>query len=209
MRLWTIQHKKACKSLLEKGILVAQADDAVHDGIDDSFRRAYGWMAGKMLHLGILPLLPGTRYPVWAWYRWEGRRKRRDMRRNGYASRGTELVQLTIEIPDHEVLLSDFDLFHYALNYWYLPFDEADDADFEKKCNEVGYCRVDLQNLGIQTQEMLQLRELIVKSWDRILDLDREDEGRLYGGNKDKSIQAAFWQIKIDQVVEALPFIAR
>lgn len=51
---------------------------------------------------------------------------------------GTQGVRLEVEIPDAQVLLSDFDLWHYPLNYWYLPDDEEDDWRFERRCAEKG-----------------------------------------------------------------------
>ena len=177
--------------------------------LHDSFRSAYGWMAAKMTHAGIRPLFAGTRYPIWAWYQWEGCRKRRDMRQSGYAEKGTKIVRLTLEIADNEVLLSDFDLFHYVLNRWHLPRDEKDGTDFEKAYKNAGYAWNDLQNSAIRSKDMLSLRERIVKSWDRIFDLEHEDEGWLYGKNEHKSIQAAFWQMKMDQLLKAEAFVAR
>ena len=127
--------------------------------------------------------ISGVNYPMWAWYQWEGKRKKRDMRLRGYAERGSELVQMTIEINDSDVLLSDFDLFHYVLNHWYLPESEND----EDKTDE----------------------NIIEKSWDRIFDLEKEDDGYVYGLNLHKSIQATFWKLKLEQVIKAEVFTAK
>lgn len=54
------------------------------------------------------------------------------MREGGHAMRGEKIVQFTIEVDDNNVLLSDFDFFHYPLSYWYLPLDESDIAAFER-----------------------------------------------------------------------------
>lgn len=119
------------------------------------------------------------------------------------------LNQLTIDIDDKDVLLSDFDLFHYPLNYWYLPSDEEDDADFERAYTNAGFTWHDLPNFQIQSNDMLLLRERIVKSWDRIFDLSKEDDGWLYGSLETKSIQATLWQVRLEQVVKAEVFIAK
>jgi hypothetical protein len=115
MKLWTIQHYQAYNELIGTGALRADEDYCYKD-----FRLAYDWMAWKMKHNGLLPSA-GVNYPIWAWYKWKGKHKRRDIREEGYAERGENIVQLTIEVNDKDVLLSDFDLFHYVLNYWYLP----------------------------------------------------------------------------------------
>lgn len=205
MRLWTIQHYQAYEKMLETGTLVANEE---HLFCQDDFRYAYDWMVHKMSESNILPPKKIC-YPIWAWYQWEGKRKRRDMRESGHAKRGEKIVQLTIEVDDKEVLLSDLDLFHYPLGYWYLPFDESDDAAFECDYVNAGFTWHDLQDITIQSIEMLLLREKIIKSWDRIFELGSEDNGWLYGSNETKSIQATLWQVNLKQVVNAEVFIAK
>ncbi len=43
-----------------------------------------------------------------------------------------ELERLKLECPADRVLLSDYSLWHYVLNYWYLPSSEADGDAFER-----------------------------------------------------------------------------
>ena len=53
----------------------------------------------------------GVTLPVWAWYQWEGVRKKPDLRKERWANgfEGEEFVCLECDIPDEEVVLSDFD----------------------------------------------------------------------------------------------------
>lgn len=205
MILWSIQHYPAYERLQETRILRANEK---HLFCEDDFRHAYDWMSRKMIEAGIMPP-EGVRYPVWAWYQWEGKRKRRDMREGGHAKRGTQIVQLTIEVDDRDVLLSDFDLYHYPLNNWYLPINENDDMRFEKQHESLGYPWQDLSDCSIQTCSMQQLRGEIVASWDRIFLLGEEDDGWLFGENDSKSIQATFWELRLDQVIKAEVFLAK
>ena len=131
------------------------------------------------------------------------------MREGGHAKRGAKIVQLTIEIDDRAVLLSDFDLYHYPLNNWYLPLNENDDLRFEKQHESLGYSWQDLSDYSIQTYSMQQLRNEIVASWDRIFLLGEEDDGWLFGKNDNKSIQATFWELRLDQVIKAEVFLAK
>ena len=58
----------------------------------------------------------GVDLPVWAWYQWEGKRNRPDMRQHGRSSdKGVSIVLLTIDVPEEHVLLSDFDYRHRLL----------------------------------------------------------------------------------------------
>lgn len=205
MTLWTIQHYLAYEYLQETGILRA---DENYLFCKDYLQCAYNWMREKMICAGLIPP-QGVRYPIWAWYQWEGKRKRRDMRESGYAKRGEKIVQLTVEVDDWNVMLSDFDLFHYPLNRWYLPLNEKDNLEFEKLYESFGYSFQDLNNPNIQTNEMKHLRNVIALSWDRVFLLNKEDDGWLYGKNENKSIQATFWELRLDQVNKAEVFIAR
>lgn len=205
MILWSIQHYPAYECLQETGVLRANES---HLFCEDDFRYAYDWMSEKMLNTGLVPP-HGVRYPVWAWYQWEGKRKRRDMREGGHAKRGEKIVQLTIDIDDADVLLSDFDLFHYPLNGWYLPTNESDDLAFENHYKSLGYSHQDMSNPKVQTNDMKKLRAAIVLSWDRIFQLEKEDDGWLYGKNEGKSIQATFWELRLEQVVKAEVHIAK
>lgn len=104
MRLWTIQTEEAYRQLVQTGVLRA---DIKHIS-DDSFAAAYSWMVTEMAkRIGSPP--EGVWYPVWAWYKMDGKREKPDLRCDGYAPRGTPLVLLTIDIDESDVVLSDFD----------------------------------------------------------------------------------------------------
>lgn len=205
MLLWTVQSYTAYENMVKTGVL---SNSEAHLFCEDNFKYAYDWITGKMKEHSLMPQ-EGINYPVWAWYQWEGKRKRRDMREGGHGKHGEKILQLTIDIPDKDVLLSDFDLFHYVLNYWYLPIDEQDDIKFEEEYKSLGFIWHDLQDFSIQSQEMNCLRRKITSSWNRIFELEYEDDGWLYRTNNKKSIQAIFWKLQLKQVIKAEIFNAR
>ncbi len=125
--LWTIQHEDAWMQLQQAGLLRADPDRVPED-----FRRAYDWMAEQMARrIGNPP--NGVWYPLWAWYRWEGKHRPRDLRCSGYGERGTPMVQMELEIEESRVLLSEFDSWHTVLSGGYLALDEADFDRFERE----------------------------------------------------------------------------
>ena len=106
MLLWSIQHKRAYEKMEQTGVLRADKNFIAADRFEDS----YLWMAEQMeKRIGEPP--ESVIFPVWAWYQWEGMRKRPDMRVHGrnWGEKGTPVVLLTIDVPDNLVLLSDFD----------------------------------------------------------------------------------------------------
>lgn len=130
MFLWSIQHADAYKELLNKGSIHADESRIVLDG----FVEAYKWMADQMKsRIGNPP--DGITLPMWAWYQWEGKRKRPDMRvhNRGWGEKGTPIVLMTLDVPDDMVLLSDFDYWHFVLNDWELILPVADDVTYTEE----------------------------------------------------------------------------
>ncbi len=178
MKLWTIQHRTAYDKLMKTGFLRA---DENHLFCEDDLRFAYDWMAEEMKkRIGNPP--DKIQYPVWLWYQWEGCRKRPDMRSFGrrWAAKGTPITLITAEIPDHKVLLSDFDMWHIVLNNAYLALTEEEDEH------------------PVLTKE---------KSWERIFDFSIDNEYWNLKGSR--SIQATVWEVVKEQVCKAEHFIAR
>ena len=98
-----------------------------------------------------------------------------DLRRSGYAKRGTPLVQITFEADPQEFLLSDFDAWHFVQNEYYLADSESEWDDFYANDGD-------------------QRKEEIIASWDKIFDMDHDvlswDSKPTY-----RSIQATLWEV--------------
>ena len=183
--LWTIQNEEVYREFERTGVLKAN-ESFLFCG--DDLRFAYDWLADQMRdRIGTPP--QGIQYPVWAWYQWEGKRKRMDQRLSGYAKRGTPLVQITFEAEPGSFLLSDFDMWHNVLAGQYVADNEADWDNF-------------------YTQYPQPRQEDVKPSWNRIFDLDH------YAPNWDpepdhKSIQATLWKVEMSQVKKVEHFFAK
>ncbi len=185
LSLWTIQHINAYESLMKNGVLRANENYLF---CQDDLRYAYDWMAKELRErIGVPP--DGIRYPVWAWYQWEGKRKRRDLRQSCYAPRGTPMVQIEFEVDQDFVLLSDFDDWHMVLNNSYI-------ADSEQEFDEFySFSSCDMQ-------------ERIEKSWVKIFDIEKCVPNWSTPLDQ-KSIQATLWEVNISQVKKVEHFIAK
>ena len=78
MILWSIQHELAYEKMRQTGVLRADRNFILEGG----FGNSYQWMTEQMKkRIGEPP--EGVLFPVWAWYQWDGKRKRPDMRVHG------------------------------------------------------------------------------------------------------------------------------
>lgn len=189
MILWTIQTEDAWSELQDRGVLRATRQQSEKD-----FLLAYQWMIEQM-ERRLAPRVQRNQFPVWAWRQWENEvRAKPDLRSSGHIPKGERGVRIEFEIPDDLVLLSDFHLWHYVLNYWYLPHSESEGEEFEAELESHGlsfFTRKPLPHPGFHSR--------IVASWDRIFDLHWTGDDLALPLSR-KSIQATLWELKEDQV---------
>lgn len=182
MKVWTIQPVDVFNLIEEKGVYRCDGELSPHLK-DKPFQEAYEWLVEKMSEK-IGPAPNGVKFPVWAWHTRNAKRKKPDLRESGYTKRGEEMVCIELEIPDEEVVLSDFDNWHSVLNKYY-----CDESNNEEEWDEI-------QNWldGLSNEERDQK---VKSSWDQIFDIKyRKDEWRSNG----IFIQATFWELKKEYI---------
>ncbi len=204
MVIWSILTLQAWDELRQRGRLRVAARHVMRD-----FLGPYVWMGKQMERRLKAPRPNKNALPIWAWYQWEGAARRKpDLRAAGYLPTGERGVRVELNVADECVLLSDFDLWHYVLNYWYLPQSERDGRVFEKKLARVG-----LSFYGYDHQHPLphgRYCQEIEQSWERIFDTNWADRGHAIASPpKKKSIQATLWELFADDIVEVRKFTAR
>ena len=121
MILWTIQPLEIWKILRETGVFhCAPAKSSMPE---PEFVENYEWLISQMIKRIGPP-------PVWAWYKQNGKRKKPDLRgeRWGYGPGDEDYICIEFEIPEDQVLLSDFDSWHIILNNG-LFSDSEEEAD--------------------------------------------------------------------------------
>ena len=119
MVIWSILTQQAWEELQRKGRLRATTRHAEED-----YMAAYVWMGRQMERRLATPRPSKDSMPVWVWWQWWGDRRRPDLRASGHLPKGVGGVRVECRVGDDRVLLSDFELWHYVLNYWYLPRTE-------------------------------------------------------------------------------------
>jgi hypothetical protein len=114
---YTIQGINAWIEAQNQGYLVGNKEYVCED-----FIRPYQWMMKQMQKR--IPDYNGE-YPIWLWP------DKQDLRRRGYNERGMKAVYLEIEIPENQVLLSDFQAWHCVLNDF--PLLDHEDEIIDKE----------------------------------------------------------------------------
>ena len=192
MRLWTVQGIKIYDQLQKVG--VAYCTKPVW-GNDSKFVYAYHWMAEQMKKRIGDPPIEGIEYPIWAWYQYDSAKKNKPPRSPMDFCDGLS-AYMEIEIPDNEVLLSDYSSWHSVLNQgpienWRRLFKEMDKADAAAgKMLELN-----------EYPEDLRLR--IENSWEPVFDLDRRDDVTGRKHKRNRSIQATFWVLRKENLISA------
>ena len=109
MRLWTFQGIEIYEQLKREGIAYCTKPEW---GDDDHFVYAYHWMANQMRKRIGEPPIKGIEYPMWAWYQYDSAKRNKPPRSPFETPEGLS-VYMEIELPDIEVLLSDFNAWHH------------------------------------------------------------------------------------------------
>lgn len=193
IRLWTIQSLGAYQDFLRTGRFRSSSEY-----VDPSFARAYDWMAVQLETKDPKPAVPGLRYPVWAWFQYDGLDcKNPCIRDQGLLPPGTSGVLLEILAAPDRLLMSDFQKWHAVLNEEYLPLDLIDQASFDEW----------LASLDDAASKRSQVRARIEASWTRIFELSAPATD-CWEGIQQREIQAVLWQIEAAMVSSIEHFVA-
>jgi hypothetical protein len=177
IRIVTIQSAQAWQKAQARGVLRTDGRYSSRD-----FRCAYRWMAAQLAdRVGRAPA--GVTYPVWGWYRYNGRQYPAWQSYRRYVAAGESGVYVVADVPADKVLLSNYQSWHSVLSNCYLSVDEADDD-----ANE---------NVS---------RDVIEASWSRVFDLSPSE---WWGRDGRQDIQACLWELNLDWVIRFSEFKGR
>lgn len=188
MILWTIQPEEVFNLIQTTGVYRCDLEQSF---MKDYAEPQYHWLVSQMRkRIGQPP--EGVTYPVWAWYKWRVDRRKPDLRTERWycGSKGDKFFRLEIEIPDNQVLLSDFDGWAgIILNDGLLSYSEEESEEIEKLYN----------SLTPEGQ-----KEMRSKNWEKVFDITPYSSEWMCRG---ESIQATFWELRKEQIRKATMFM--
>ena len=191
LKLWTMQPVEVYDILLRDGIFRCDPSKIP----EPSFANSYGWLMDQLDKKCKKP--DNVQLPIWAWFRFNKMEKKPDLRHNCYGMRGEKMVCLELDVPDEEVLLSDFDLWHHPLNNWWL------DDCFRPDYNEDDYDKAHKWFDSLTKEEQKKEKE---KSWHQIFNIEPFESDWILRGHY---VQAIFWELKQEYVKKVQYFTAR
>lgn len=181
MIIWTMQPYEVYQKILEKGIFYCDPRLSFCLKGDDDFQRAYRWMI-KQMENKFGPTKEKNCYPIWAWYRsHDYKHQHPDFR---WVRDYPDEVCMELEIPEEQVLLSDFEGWHFVLNDWY----------YSDATSEVQWDRQEKWFDNLPKDRQQQIKE---QSWQRIFDITPHKGEWTKNGDV---VQACFWSINKEQV---------
>ena len=204
MRLYTIQPVSIYETLRRAGTFLSEPWKDPEEWIctdAPAIKLAYDWLCNEMVERGLSRPAPSV-YPIWGWYRYMGEEKPKpDLRHRAYKNcrPDEQQVLLTLDVPDDDVLLHDYEAWHYPLNYFHLAAQRASDR-FERQCKAAGfplYSEVPLRDNALHAE--------VQRSWHTIFDLPACR--RLFRRSRaEQAVQATFWTLRAEHVTKAVAF---
>ena len=181
MILWTIQPIEVWNLIQYRGVY--RCDSSKSTMVNMGFDEAYKWIALQM-EKRVGPPPEGVKFPVWAWYIQNGKHKKPDLRikRWLYGPGDEDYTCIELEIPDSQVLLSDFDVWHLILDNWFISETEDEENQLEKY----------YETLSPESQ-----KAFLYKNWERVLDISPLNNNWIIRG---ECIQATFWELRKEMI---------
>lgn len=187
MILWTFQEEEIYLSILKTGKYICDPQKMSMP----EFTEMYDWLVVQMKErIGNPP--EGVIYPVWAWYAQKAQHKKPDLRgeRWCYGKGGEKFVCLEIEVPDEQVLLSDFDSWGLVLLDALISETEAEDTELERIYE------------SLSPEKQLEMKH---ENWKRVFDISPLDNEWMRRG---EWVQATFWVLTRDMIQKVRHFTA-
>lgn len=187
MIVWTQQKLAFWEALEREGIAYCTKESWLYK----EYSYAYDWFVEQMHQRLSTPPIPEIKLPLWCWIQYGGYKNRKpkfkpNKDENGFYPE----VLIEADIPNELLLQSDFHMWGWhCLNGW-----QIGDKELEKEIDKYNASHEIKGRCFLAYPEDLQQR--IMKSWERIFDLNYRDKRYHNHPKRNKPIQATFWMLK-------------
>ena len=183
MTVWTNQPLEALEELERTGAFRCIPEKSMNLTKPDSLRKPYAWLAEKMLQrIGSRP--QGVSTPIWAWHTWNFEHRCPDPESAAFLKRTSERVLLTLDIPEAEMVLTDFEAWQTVMQGSYVSGAMTEEEAVREE-------------MWLENLDEPALDAAIRDSWDRVFEISRVETPVLVRG---RFIQATFWEIRKEYI---------
>lgn len=187
MILWTTQPASALEQIDTAGVFRCDPGRSFNLTKPDSLKKPYQWLTERMRErIGDPPR--GVVSPIWAWYIWDYEHRCPEADSPAFLVRAEEKVLLTLDVPEGELVLTDFDAWHGVMMGGYVSA-----ARTAEEC--------DREAAWLDGLDGAPLDEAIRRSWDNVFLTDPVREDGIVRG---RYVQATFWEIRKEYIKETL-----
>lgn len=192
MKIWTFQDPEVCKIIRQIGIYYPDKNKCDERNCYPQFEYAYQWITDQMAKK-IKPRNNIDPVPIFGWYTQNGKPGVTNLKlpMNQYQQ---DMILLELDIPDNEIVLSDYALWFDVLN---------NVSCIPAKTEREAKTRDFIHYKGITKLFPKKYQVLKEKSWENIFCdafTEKVDTSwRRYGFD----IQATFWEIRSDMIISA------
>lgn len=200
MKVWHLLPEVTYNKLVAYGSLTADKRYA-----NEYFKDPYTWMAEQMRKR--LPDPPKEDlFPIWVWKKWSSYSDKPDLRCSHLLHPKTPGILLELDVPEEDVLLSDFDDWHSILNRGPNSATEKEWDDFYIKAGKIlGDTPVGIFDEGYPKE----LKDIVLESWENIFDLTTPRDPTWKGAVHPEQIQGCMWKLQVHHITNIKRFIAR
>ena len=186
MIVWTFQPASILKEIERTGTFRCDPDRSFNLTKENDLKASYAWLMDQM-EKRIGPKPEGVASPVWAWHTWDFERRCPDPDSGAFLESREPKAALTLDIPEKELVLTDFDAWQLVMNGNYLSDVIGSEEEFEEQLSR-------LERLS--EEELSKETEL---SWQRVFNVEPLDSDSFTRG---RYVQATFWEIRREYIKE-------
>lgn len=186
MRAWTRQNALVLKELEANGNFICREQflRAKSDTISDYYIKAYRWLTNQARSRVSIP--EDLYLPIWL-----------AMTPSARLPQAPGEVSLTLEVPDENLFIMDYNKWGYVLNYMYVPLDDDDERAHDAKLAAAGIVNEAALIMDANKGNMFpQFKQEILRSWPRCCTPSDDMEENV----------GCVWEVKKEWILEVEEF---
>ena len=181
MVVWTRQNVLVLKELEANGSFICREQflRAKSDTISDYYIQAYRWLTDQARKQITVP--DDLYLPIWLALTEEAKLPEAEGE-----------VSLTVDVPDEQLFIIDYNKWGYVLNYMYVPVDDNDERAHDKKLLDAGIVNEASLIMSDKGNMFPQFKSEIIRSWPRCCTPSDDIQNNV----------GCVWQIRDEWIIE-------